>query len=185
MSQYPTPTESHHQPSVSPEYQKYPSSEGFQSGPAPPHPSKSYLPASPPFSCTASQTEASAFPSPQFSVSTPPASVPMSAEQSNNPLPSIFAAPTETGHILTDGAEPVARTASPHKRKIEDVDIDIEDNSHKRQRTDHDRQQEPKANDSGEVSTNSGLSPLYKLCQTRKAPFRALFGCVFEILHHD
>jgi len=109
----------------------------------------------------------------------------MSAEQSNNSLPPTFAAITETDHVMTDGGETIARTTSPQKRKIEDVDTDIENNdSNKRQRTDHERQQEPKANDPGEVGTKPGLSPVYKLCQTRKAPFRALFGCDFSVLHH-
>lgn len=182
MSQYPTPAESHHQPSVSPQYKTYPAREAFNAAPAPSNHSASYLPASPPFSCTASQTEASAFPSPQFSVSTPPASVPMSVERSIISHPPSFTATTDPDHVMPNSGDPSAPAVSLSKRKFEDVDVGAENDHHKRRRTDHDRQ-ELGASNSGEAGTRIGLSPLYKLCQTRKAPFRALPACVKLHVH--
>lgn len=101
----------------------------------------------------------------------------MSDEQSNNPPPSTSTAALEEDHVMLDSGDGdvLARTENRNKRKIEDVDVEMEDDNHKRRRTDHDRQGSD-VTGSDHSGTRSGFGPLYKLCQTRKAPC-----CAFRI----
>lgn len=99
----------------------------------------------------------------------------MSAEPSESRPQTTSTAGADFDHVMFGSGDNIARVASSTKRKIEDVDVEMEDVDHKRRRTDHDKQ-EADAGDSAQTGTRSGFGPLYKLCQTRKAPLCVLLS---------